>query len=194
MAYLDNLDKLDNGKYGDYKLIQGCIYLYFWIYEEELQKPIYNKYNFDIFKKLLKEYDTHNNGSNINHICSTHIKDELNGNLKNLYYLYYIFYKLKKENEFASTDCKCAENCFTLYMDSISSCDNDISGEFCEKLEKFRSQYNEHMKNNVTCGEKYTYLPSAIKFDRKAFLISVLVILIIIFTLFGLYKVNINLN
>ncbi|KMZ88870.1 hypothetical protein PVBG_06067 [Plasmodium vivax Brazil I] len=192
MAYLDNLDKLDNDDSSDNKVIQGCIYLYYWIYENELHKSTYNNYDFDIYKKLLKEYDTYNDNSNIKTICSKYINDESNGKLKNLYYLYYKFYKLKKENEGTTIDCKSAQNCAKLYMECIDSCDNDINGLSCAKLEKFRTEYNKYMKQYVSCEEKYTYLPSAIKFDRKAFLISVLVILTIIFTLFGLYKVNIN--
>ncbi|KMZ96103.1 hypothetical protein PVNG_06448 [Plasmodium vivax North Korean] len=194
MAYLDELDRLDNSHYSDNKVIQGCIYLYFWIYEIELHKSIFNKNIVDIYKKLLNEYDQYNDRSNIKNICSEYIKDELSGNLKNLYYLYYKFYKIKTEKECTITNCRCAEDCAKLYMECISSCDKDTSGEFCEKLEKFRSQYNEFMKKYDTCDKKYTYLPSAIKFDRKAILISVLVILTIIFTFFGLYKVNINFN
>ncbi|KMZ76867.1 hypothetical protein PVIIG_05858 [Plasmodium vivax India VII] len=194
MEYLDNLEDLDVHYSSKPKIIQGCIYLYFWIYEKELQKSIYNKNNHDIYKKLLEQYNAYNTGSNINQICDAHVKDELNGKLKNLYYLYYKFYKLKSDNEFTSTNCNCTDNCVKLYMDSINSCNNDSSGKFCEKLEIFRSQYNEFMKKYDTCDKKYTYLPSAIMFDRKAFLISVLVILVISFTLFGLYKVNINLN
>ncbi|KMZ96365.1 hypothetical protein PVNG_06325 [Plasmodium vivax North Korean] len=194
MAYLEKLDDLDQDDSSRYKVIEGCIYLYFWIYEKELHKSTYNNYDFDIYKKLLKEYDTYNRLSNINSICSKTINDVLNGKLKNLYYLYYKFYKLKKENEGTTIDCKSAQNCAKLYMECIDSCDNDINGLSCAKLEKFRTEYNKYMKQYVSCEEKYTYLPSAIKFDRKTFLISVLVILTIICTLFGLYKVNINFN
>ncbi|CAI7718293.1 Plasmodium vivax Vir protein, putative [Plasmodium vivax] len=191
MTYLDKLDELDElegGRSTGNKVIQGCIYLYFWIYENLLDKSLYNNNNFDIYKKFLEEYNTYKMFSNINQICSGYNKDELNGKLKDLYYLYYKFYKLKNDNECTSMKCNCAENCFTLYMECNNSCDKDINGISCEKLEKFRLQYNEYMKTNVNCDRKYTYLPSAIKFDRKAFLISVLVILVISFTLFGLYK------
>ncbi|KNA01593.1 hypothetical protein PVNG_06055 [Plasmodium vivax North Korean] len=143
---------------------------------------------------MLEEYVTYNNTSNISQICRKYINDELNGKLKNLYYLYYYFFKLQIDDKYTIMKCNCAENCVNLYMDSISSCDKDISGEFCDKLEKFRSQYNKYMKKFDTCEEKYTYLPSAIMFDRKTFLTSVLVILVISFTLFGVYKVNINFN
>ncbi|KMZ77391.1 hypothetical protein PVIIG_05422 [Plasmodium vivax India VII] len=193
MAYLDELNRLDNSHYSDNKVIQGCIYLYFWIYENLLYRSIDENNNLDVYKKLLEEYDTYNMFSNINQSCK-YMKDELNGKMKKLYYLYYKFYKIKTEKECTITNCRCAEDCAKLYMECISSCDKDTSGEFCEKLEKFRSQYNEFMKKYDTCDKKYTYLPSAIKFDRKAILISVLVILTIIFTFFGLYKVNINFN
>ncbi|KMZ88635.1 hypothetical protein PVBG_06124 [Plasmodium vivax Brazil I] len=193
MKYLDKLEELDNKDPNADRLIQGCLYLYFWIFEEELHKSTYSNYNLDIYKKLLEQYEKYNTFSNINQRCK-YIKDELNGKLKNLYYLYYKFYKIITENECTIIDCKCAENCAKLYMESIDSCDNDNSGEFCEKLEKFRSLYNVYMKKYDTCDKKYTDLPSAIKFDRKVFLISVLVILVISFTVFGLYKVNINLN
>ncbi|KMZ91128.1 hypothetical protein PVMG_00002 [Plasmodium vivax Mauritania I] len=191
---LDELDELDNGHSRDNKVIQGCIYLFFWLYEIELHKSIFNKNIVDIYKKLLNEYDQYNYRSNIKNICSEYIKDELSGNLKNLYYLYYKFYKLKTDNECKSRKCICAGNCVTLYMEYINSCDKDINGISCAKLEKFRSQYSQYMKDDVNCGKEYTDLPSAIMFDRKAFLISILVILVISFTLFGLYKVNINLN
>ncbi|SCA60315.1 Plasmodium vivax Vir protein, putative [Plasmodium vivax] len=185
IAYLDYLEEEYRG---DINAAKASIYLYCWLYDEELHKQKYNNNKINIYKMLLQEYKEIDRMSNIPHIFGNYLKNNIDENLKDLYHLYYKFDKFKNKKECESNYCKCAEECYDSYITYINNCNNPNNADFCNGLEEFRAQYNNYMSKNFTCDGDYKYLPSTKNFDISLILIPTIATLIITSMLFVLYK------
>ncbi|KMZ96473.1 hypothetical protein PVNG_06193 [Plasmodium vivax North Korean] len=174
---------------GNINAAKAIIYVYCWLYDNELHKEKYNNSRLNIYKKLLKEYPVIDSMSNIPTIFQTYLKNSIDENLKNLYELYYKFDKFINEKECKGSNCKCAEECYDSYNSYIKGCNKSDNVNFCNGLEKFRAQYNNYMSDGSKCNGNYKYLPPAISFGISVILIPLIATLIISSLLFVLYKV-----
>ncbi|KMZ77329.1 hypothetical protein PVIIG_05299 [Plasmodium vivax India VII] len=174
---------------GNINAAKAIIYVYCWLYDNELHKEKYNNSRLNIYKKLLQEYADIVHDSNIPTIFLTYLKEHIDENLKNLYDLYYKFDKFKNKKECKGSNCKCAEECYDSYNSYIKGCNKSDNVNFCNGLEKFRAQYNNYMSDGSKCNGNYKYLPPAISFGISVILIPLIATLIISSLLFVLYKV-----
>ncbi|CAG9482232.1 unnamed protein product [Plasmodium vivax] len=160
MKYLDYLEEKFYGY--NQKTAQAMLYLYSWLYDNELYKENYSKKELNIYKDLIDKYN--DGSSNLPQIFIEKIDVYLIDKLKEVYDLYYKFDKFKKEKECKTSHCKCAEECYISYNTYIQNCNNPDNADFCNGLEEFRAQYNNYMSNNYKCIGDYKYLPPAINF------------------------------
>ncbi|KMZ96448.1 hypothetical protein PVNG_05433 [Plasmodium vivax North Korean] len=152
MKYLENLDEIYKNSID---LDQGTIYLYLWLYDNELHKNIYNtKKKKSIYEKLLESYENiHDPNTNINSIYQTPIKDKLSDKKKDLYYIYYKFYKLKNDEQCKSNSLECAKQCETLHSKyKLENCNNHENDHSCPELDEFWKQNEEYIKKILNCN------------------------------------------
>ncbi|CAG9472693.1 unnamed protein product [Plasmodium vivax] len=190
MKYLESLDSTYND--ADNQKKEGILYLFIWLYDNELRQNIYSKENpLNIYENLLKEYeeirwDTH---TNILNIFYQKIKNIINSDIKDIYHLYYKLYKLKKDEECNINNSQCAKACYDLYDTyNKTRCVNNNSSDFCTKLGNFWKEHEEYINQSITCNGNIICLLYLKKPYLSVILTMVFISSIISIILFILYK------
>ncbi|KMZ81711.1 hypothetical protein PVIIG_05543 [Plasmodium vivax India VII] len=165
-----------------------CKYLYYWIYQELLQK---NK-NYDValkvYRSILGKY-FENYDEDDNHLRKNYIHEDKDMILKNSAKLIELYDTMNNDGN--TFDCDCAKKCSDLYKEFVGECYNDYDYAFCSELQSFKYKYDEKMKSIETCNGAEKILPCAIKHDVHVIIIIPMIILTILaFLVFVLYKVK----
>lgn len=183
LSYLESKPSLD------YRAC--CKYLNYWLYDNVInnKKSEYNALKlYQQFKNLDNDLLDHN-------ICEKYIEDindDIFSELKELYTLFDKFNHIKKETTSNIANiCKIADECSTLYRKQEQKCAANYKNIFCNELENFRKVYNSYMASKIKCNAESIILPSFLKNNLAAIIIVPFVIILIVsFILFILYKVN----
>ncbi|KMZ82424.1 hypothetical protein PVIIG_06054 [Plasmodium vivax India VII] len=183
MNYLDYIDKKNYRQ--NEKTAQAMLYLYCWLYDNELYKEKYsNKLN--IYMNFINKYD--DQFSNLPQIFSDHVKKNFNDNLKKVYDLYYKFDKFKysKDN---SNRCEIAKECVNSYTSYNNNCSAVDNSDFCAGVKEFEEYFVSYMKDNNCCPGIIKY---SIFFKSRiilAIMITIIITLITTFIIFFRYRV-----
>ncbi|KMZ99021.1 hypothetical protein PVNG_03860 [Plasmodium vivax North Korean] len=192
---MDYLKYLDENYDGNIDAAKGSIYLYCWLYDEELHKQNYNNNGINIYKKFLEGYQEIDFESNIPFIFGNHLKNNIDENLKNIYDLYYKFDKFINQQNCGDSYCKCAEECAGFYNKYMSEqCGIFYKNNFCNELQNFAKMYNAFFTKNNKCDGKEMKLLLTADSYIKVILTPILIIAIVSFIIFFLFKVTNKFN
>ncbi|KMZ82979.1 hypothetical protein PVIIG_05274 [Plasmodium vivax India VII] len=185
VKYLNIIKVNENNHY----ISNGCKYLYYKLYETVYNKPEYIDFTYEFYKKLLKEYISKE--TNTFEDNTEKINDDIFGKLKNLDELYDNFNKYKKSEECSKGSCGCAKKCVHLYDTYLSECYKNYNTPFCVELQKFAESFNEYLRENNGCNKTIEELKLFNKYNSRIAIIgSGVVLVVIVFSLFTLYKVS----
>ncbi|KMZ93729.1 hypothetical protein PVMG_06039 [Plasmodium vivax Mauritania I] len=185
IKYLEEIKKTKDNNY----ISNGYKYLYYRIYENKQNEPEYSDITFKFFKDLLENYASKE--TSILKDNTEQINNDIFGKLKNLKELYDNFYKYEKKELCGDDSCGCAEKCAETYKTYLEECNSEYYSTFCVELQKFGEKFNEYIRGNNHCIKEIEKLPLFNKNNpRIAIIGSGVVLAIIVFSLFTLYKVS----
>lgn len=189
IQYLSHLKSNNTANY----IAQGCIYFFYWIYDDVLGEKKSGSNTFKIYKILNNAYESIDPDA---HVCEAYIEnisDAIFLKLKDLYDLHDNLKKFKeKSSPTEGSICTYAKNCIPIYKKHLNDYHSSINQNFCNELEIFRKEYNESIKKETSCRDHLDELPSTKKYDIVVILAPFVTIFITSFVLFILYKVNKN--
>ncbi|KMZ88508.1 hypothetical protein PVBG_05994 [Plasmodium vivax Brazil I] len=189
------LKYLEDAYHGEINTAKGSLYVYCWLCDVEFNKPQYNNNGVNIYKKLLQKYEAIEFSSNIPYIFRTYLNENIDENLKNLYDLYYKFDKFINQQNCGDSYCKCAEECAGFYNKYMSEqCGIFYKNNFCNELQNFAKMYNAFFTENNKCDGKEMKLLLTADSYIKVILTPILIIAIVSFIIFFLFKVTNKFN
>ncbi|SBT74195.1 Plasmodium vivax Vir protein, putative [Plasmodium ovale] len=184
VQYLIYLDS-----YSEKYISEGCKYLDYWLYDESHQKHKHKKVTLKFYESLNDSYGDSIFRQNICDGSIIDINERIFENIEKLIELYEKFNKFKNnEAPLTGEGCINAKDCVSSYTLQAKKCRETDDNDFCTELEKFRNIYNTRMKNVTSCADLLTFLPSAKNTNLVIILIPIIVILVIPFISFILYK------
>ncbi|KMZ86059.1 hypothetical protein PVBG_05458 [Plasmodium vivax Brazil I] len=189
------LNHLENKYEATIKTAQGSLYLYCWLYDKELYKQIYNNKQINIYKELIQEFGNKVHLSNMYTVYRIYLKDGINDKIIKLYELYYKFDKFMNRQNCGDNHCKCAEDCAGFYNNYMREhCGITYDIHFCKELQNFANMYNAFFEKNNKCEGKEMKLLLTENRHIRVILTPILIIAIVSFITFFLFKVTNKFN
>ncbi|SCA60848.1 VIR protein [Plasmodium vivax] len=182
--YMNELKKKEDDVY----IANGCIYLYYSLYDMMHKKGecsgIINKF----YKSILVIFDEIHN-TKLSEI-EINFNADIYEKLKNLHNLYKYLHKYSEyKNCNNNGPCDCAEQCIKIYERYIDECNRAYYTPFCRELQKFGENFNDTIKQNNRCNGTVKLLPIFSKYNFEIIiLIPIVVLLFACSLLFIFYK------
>ncbi|KMZ96196.1 hypothetical protein PVNG_05857 [Plasmodium vivax North Korean] len=189
-AVINFLKKLQLSTDDSYK-VKGCNYLYYAVYHMAQEKDIPYEITYKLYKDLLEKYNSKKEYKfNVN---IENFNSNIFETLKNLHNLYDYFFKYEKRIKCKQNICGCAEECVEIYNGYIERCNNHYSSSLCTELNKFAEIFNNHLNQDNECKGTIKKLETFNPYNLKIIiLIPIILIFVISFSFFILYKVKNN--
>ncbi|SBT58131.1 PIR Superfamily Protein [Plasmodium ovale wallikeri] len=168
----------------------SCIYLYYWIYKDVLNK-IESKYDTtELYQKFLSVYAGYGNDSKICDDYKEYINKNIFEKIEKLIDLHENFQKFENSSQKTKDqDCKYAKTCSESYNLYATDFCKDGWNPFCVELENFKEKYDAVMKSVTICGEEVPRtLPSMGGNSIATISVPVVMVLLMSTILFILYK------
>ncbi|KMZ76641.1 hypothetical protein PVIIG_06268 [Plasmodium vivax India VII] len=184
------LNKLQVNPDDSYK-VKGCKYLYYALYEMAQEKSIPNEITYKLYNDLLETY----NSKKVYkfHVNIENFNSDTFKTLNNLLNLYKYFSKYKSKSQCHDKMCGCAEKCVEIYNEYTERCNNHHSSSLCIELNKFAEKFNIHLNQDDVCKGTISKLEIFNGYNIKIIiLIPIILIIVISFSFFILYKVKNN--
>ncbi|SBT83523.1 PIR protein [Plasmodium ovale] len=182
---------LNNAEANFHNLIENArsaVYLLCFLHDELSRKVSYRYNTLTVYNGLIDLYEE-KYGFRTLEVYKKHIVVDIIEKVKNLYDLYDLFEKFTHSTGDCYNNCECAKKCVDLYKTHLVVCYKGINQDFCNELEKFRGIYNSYMEKISICDDAIRTLPSTKSIDLQiALIIPFVIILVMSFTLFILYK------
>ncbi|KNA01562.1 hypothetical protein PVNG_05008 [Plasmodium vivax North Korean] len=189
-AVINYLNTLALDANDSYK-VKGCNYLYYAVYDMLQAQHIPNEITYKLYKDILETYNLKKEYKC--HVYIENYNSDVFKTLKNLHSLYDYFYKYEKKAQCNNKTCDCAEECAKIYNEYIVKCNNHNSSSLCTELYKFAKEFNNHLSQDNVCNDKITKLEIFNPYNlRIIILIPIILIFVISFSVFILYKVKNN--
>ncbi|CAI7724266.1 PIR protein [Plasmodium vivax] len=184
IKYLEQIKEKKNNLY----ISNGCKYLYYKLHENVYNNPEFNDIIYEFYKKLLNDHISKDISTFTDNTAK--INKDIYGNLQNLDALYDNFNKYKKEEVCDRGSCGCAQKCTELYAKCLPKCYRKYDTPFCVELQKFAERFNEYLRGHNECNTKIDELKLIYKYNSRIVItVSGVVLAIIVFSLFILYKI-----
>ncbi|GAW84570.1 variable surface protein, partial [Plasmodium gonderi] len=171
------LKDIERYSFHDYNLKRAaCIYMCYWLFHDSLKEKKYDIQ--EVYKSILDKYNN-NEDEYFKDCMNIFINEDVLNKLKHIYDMYT---ELKNmDNGTCDVNrCLCAKKCSNLYMQHVEECKHKNNNDFCNELEKVRSQYNEQMINTNCTDGTPKFLPSFQTFSSIKLILSTFVLLIIL--------------
>lgn len=146
-----------------------------------------------LFKNLNKLFNDDYEGMNALDKYINNMNNDTSNKLIKLIDIYDRFDKF--HSQFSSTPSikNCTSDCIELFKGYSDECKKGNDYDFCYELKNFREQYNEFIKNVITCEDEQYFLPPVQMFDTGNMIIIPFVIIALAAFIFPiLYKVIIR--
>ncbi|KMZ77171.1 hypothetical protein PVIIG_06067 [Plasmodium vivax India VII] len=121
-----------------------CKYLYYWIYQDLLQK----NNNYDIALKWYRIFlNSYFEVDDDNHICNNYVHESKGIILKRSAKLIELYDTINNNDK--PFNCDCAKICSELYTEYVKECDNNYDPDYCSELQNFKYIYEANIKSIV---------------------------------------------